>query len=80
MHTRSLSPLSPTASIISRETSEDRGSQKMGFWNLASVPGLAGERKSSSIGDVLEQQREFGKSVYQNCSLKILSEVTLVLR
>lgn len=52
----------------------------MGFWNLASVPGLAGERKSSSIGEVLEQQREFGKSVYQNCSLKILSEVTLVLR
>lgn len=31
----------------------------MGFWNVAPVPGLGGERQFSGIGDVLDQQREF---------------------
>lgn len=48
----------------------------MEFWSLAPVPGLDGERHFLSIGDVLDQQREFGPSTNQNCSLKILSKLT----
>lgn len=50
----------------------------MGFWNLAAVTGLGGERQSSRkhVGPT----EGLGKSINQNCSLKILSEITPVLR
>lgn len=71
--------MSPVDSVTSRKTSKTGSSQKISFWNLARVPRLGGERQSSGIGDMLDQQREFGQFINQNFSLKILIEAIIAM-